>query len=166
MKLFKHKHLLDFSNYPKKSKFFDEANKRKTNCLLEFVGLNSKTYSIKNIDGKETNTEKGVNIATKFNEFKDSLFNKKILKHKMRRIQVKKHKLGTYETNKTSLSCFDDKRPVSKKSIHTQAYVHKDLRKKKNSHGKEEILTYKKDSKDFHKKKRFSRIKKFQNEFS
>ena len=131
MILFKHKHLLDFSNYPKKSKFFDEANKRKTNCLLEFVGLNSKTYSIKNIDGKETNTEKGVNIATKFNEFKDSLFNKKILKHKMRRIQVKKHKLGTYEINKTSLSCFDDKRPVSKNSIHTQAYVHKDLRKKK-----------------------------------
>ena len=131
MKLFKHKHLLDFSNYPKKSKFFDEANKRKTNCLLEFVGLNSKTYSIKNIDGKETNTEKGVNIATKFSEFKDSLFNKKILKHKMRRIQVKKHKLGTYEINKTSLSCFDDKRPVSKNSIHTQAYVHKDLRKKK-----------------------------------
>ena len=131
MILFKHKHLLDFSNYPKKSKFFDEANKRKTYCLLEFVGLNSKTYSIKNIDGKETNTEKGVNIATKFNEFKDSLFNKKILKHKMRRIQVKKHKLGTYEINKTSLSCFDDKRPVSKNSIHTQAYVHKDLRKKK-----------------------------------
>ena len=25
---FKHKHLLDFSNYPKDSKFFDEANKK------------------------------------------------------------------------------------------------------------------------------------------
>ena len=39
---------------------------------------------MKNIDGKETNTAKGVNIATKFNEFKDTLFNKKILRHKMR----------------------------------------------------------------------------------
>ena len=25
---FKHKHLLDFSNYPKDSKFFDETNKK------------------------------------------------------------------------------------------------------------------------------------------
>ena len=33
----------------------------------EFVGLKSKMYSIKNIDGKESNTAKGVNIATEFN---------------------------------------------------------------------------------------------------
>ena len=30
----------------------------------EFVELTSKMYSIKNIDGKESNTLKGVNIAT------------------------------------------------------------------------------------------------------
>ena len=52
----------------------------------EFVRLKPKIYSMKNIDGKETNTAKGVNIATKFNEFKDTLFNKKILRHKMRTI--------------------------------------------------------------------------------
>ena len=69
-------------------------------------------YSMKNIDGKESNTAKGVNIATEFNEFKDTLLNKKVLRHKMRRIQSKKHKLGTYEINKISLSCFDDKRFV------------------------------------------------------
>ena len=63
----------------------------------EFVRLKPKMYSMKNIDGKETNTAKGVNIATKFNEFKDTLFNKKILRHKMRTIQSKKYKLGTYE---------------------------------------------------------------------
>ena len=45
----------------------------------ELVGLKSKMYSIKNIDGKESNTAKGVNIATEFNEFKDTLFNKKVL---------------------------------------------------------------------------------------
>ena len=45
---------------------------------------------MRNIDGKEYNTEKGVNIATKFNEFKDTLFSKKIFRHKMRRIQGKK----------------------------------------------------------------------------
>ena len=38
---------------------------------------------------------KGVNIATEFNEFKDNLFNKKVGRHKMKRIQSKKHKIGT-----------------------------------------------------------------------
>ena len=69
----------------------------------EFVGLKSKLYSMKNIDGKESNTTKGVNIATEFNEFKDTLLNSKIIRHKMRRIQSKKHKIGTYEINTISL---------------------------------------------------------------
>ena len=47
-------------------------------------------YSMKNIDGKESNTAKGVNIATKFNEFKDTFLNKKIIRHTTRRIQRKK----------------------------------------------------------------------------
>ena len=34
-------------------------------------------HSLKNIDGKESNTAKGVNIVTEFNEFKDTLLNKK-----------------------------------------------------------------------------------------
>ena len=66
----------------------------------EFVGLKSKMYSTKNIDGKETDTAKGVNIPTEFNEFKDTYLTKKVLKHKMRRIQGKKHKMGTYKINK------------------------------------------------------------------
>ena len=39
----------------------------------EFVGLKSTMYSIKNIDGKESNTAKWVNIVTEFNEFKDTI---------------------------------------------------------------------------------------------
>ena len=46
-------------------------------------------YSMKNIDGKESNIAKGVNIATEFNEFEGTLFNKKVLRHKMKRIQGK-----------------------------------------------------------------------------
>ena len=61
----------------------------------EFVGLKSKMYPMLSDDGKESNTAKGVNIASEFNEFKDTLFNKKVLRHKMRRIQSKKYKLGT-----------------------------------------------------------------------
>ena len=58
-------------------------------------------YSIKNIDGKESNTAKGVNIVTEFNEFKDTLFNKKIIRHKVKRIQNKKHKIRTYKMEST-----------------------------------------------------------------
>ena len=48
-----------------------------------------------NIDGKESSTAKGVNTATKFNEFKDTLFNKKVFRHKMKIIQSRKHKIET-----------------------------------------------------------------------
>ena len=44
----------------------------------------------------------------------------------MERIQAKGHKIGTYEIDKISLSCFDDKRHVLDNGIHTLAYFHKD----------------------------------------
>ena len=51
-------------------------------------------------------------FATEFDKFEDVLFDKKNIRHKMKRIQSKKHKLGTYEIDKISLSYFDDKRYV------------------------------------------------------
>ena len=44
----------------------------------------------------------------------------------MKRIQAKKHKIGTCETDKILLSCFDDKRFVLDNGIQTLAYFHKD----------------------------------------
>ena len=44
----------------------------------------------------------------------------------MKRIQSKKQKLGTYEIDKISLSCFYDKRYVLDDGIYTFAYFHKD----------------------------------------
>ena len=135
---FKWKDLFDFSNCSKDSIFYDESNEKVIdkmkdeygrNIIDEFIRLKSKMYSIKKIDGSESSTAKGVNIATEFNEFKDVLFNKKIIKHKMKRIQAKKHKIGTYEIDKISLSCFDDKRYVLDDGIHTLAYFHKDSHK-------------------------------------
>ena len=132
---FKWKNLFDFSNYLKDSKLFDERNKKVIGkmkdefggvIVKEFVGLKSKMYSMKKKnDGKECNTAKEVSIATEFNKFKDVLFNKKIIRHKMNIIQSKKHKLGTSEIDKISLSCFDDKRYVLDAEIHTLAYFHK-----------------------------------------
>ena len=122
----------DSLTYELKSKDFYDVNKKvigkmkdesEGKIIGEFVGLKSKMYSMKNIDGKESNTAKGVNIATAFNEFKATLFNKKIIKHKMRRIQGKKHKMGTYKINKISLSCFDDKRLVLRNGIYALAYL-------------------------------------------
>ena len=66
-----------------------------------------------------------VNIATEFNKFKDVLFNEKIIRHKMKRIQSKKHKLGTHEIDKISLSCFDNKRYALDDGVYTLAYFHK-----------------------------------------
>ena len=51
---------------------------------------------------------------------------KKIVRHKMKRIQSKNHKSGTYENDKISLLCFDDKRYVLDNKIHALAYFHKD----------------------------------------
>ena len=105
--------MFDFSNYPKDSKFFDPTKKKvigkmkdvsEGKIIDDFVQLKSKMYSIKNIDSKESklivkNITKGVNIATEFNEFKDTFLNKKVVRHKMKRIQSKKHKIGTCEIN-------------------------------------------------------------------
>ena len=79
-------------------------------------------YSIKKSDGKKYNRAKGVSTATDFDKFKDVLFNKKIIRHKMKIIQSKKHKLGTYEINKIFLSCFDNKRYVLVDEIYTLSY--------------------------------------------
>ena len=77
--------MFDFSNYPKDSKFFGEANEKVIRKMKdefgrvivnEFVGLKRKMYSMKKIDGKECNTTKRVSIATEFKKFKDVLFNK------------------------------------------------------------------------------------------
>ena len=63
----------------------------------------------------------------------------------MKRIQNKKHKPGTYEMNKISLSVFDDKRFVLNDGIHIFAYFDKDI--------DTQMIEIPKDS---HNKKRFS----------
>ena len=124
---FKQKHLFDFSNYPKGSKFFDETNKKVIGKMKdevggvivdEFIGLKSKEYSMKKIDDKELKTAKGVNITTEFNEFKDVLFSKNIIRNL--------DKVGTYEIDKISLSCFVDKRYMLDDGIYMLAYFYKD----------------------------------------
>ena len=79
----------------------------------EFVGLKPNMYSYLVNDNSEHKRVKGVNksaVATiSHNEYKDVLLNQKCLRGMTNRIQSKDHKIGTYEINKISLSCFEDK---------------------------------------------------------
>ena len=90
--------MFDFRNYSKDSNLFGETNKNVIGKIKdqfggvivdEFVGLKSKMYPMKKIDDKECNIAKGVSIATEFKKFQDVLFNEKIIRHQMKRIQVK-----------------------------------------------------------------------------
>ena len=42
-------------------------------------------------------------------EYEDVLLNNKFLRHSMNRIQSKNHRIETYEINRISFSCFDNK---------------------------------------------------------
>ena len=92
--------MFDFSNYPKNSKFFDEANKKVIGKMKDesegkiidgFVGLKPKMWlGLMNL---KTICSTWQYWHIKWEEFK-----------------VKKHKLGTHEIDKKPLSCFDNKR--------------------------------------------------------
>ena len=81
--------------------------------IEKFVGLKPKMYLHLADDNSEHKKAKGVNknvLATiSHNEYKDVLLNKTCLRHSMNRIQSKDHRIETYEINKISLFCFDDK---------------------------------------------------------
>ena len=95
--------------------------------ILKFVGLKSKMYSILDESNNKKSTSKGHNAFIEFEELYNTLFKKKILRHTMRGIKSENHNLGTYETNKRSLTCFDDKQYILKNGINTLAYGHKDI---------------------------------------
>ena len=84
------KSLFVFRDYPLSSKFYDPTNKKvigkmkdefKRKIIAEFVGLNSKMYSLNAVDNEEVKKEKGLNkdVVKKIGhaEFADVLFNKK-----------------------------------------------------------------------------------------
>ena len=130
-------HLFDFSDYPLDSKFFDPVNKNvigkmkyefKGKIISEFVGLKSKMYSLISIDNKEVTKANGVNKKVRHREFVDVLFNKKVIRHNMNRIQSKLHRIGTYDACKISLFCLDDKIYVLDDGVKTLAYFHKDIK--------------------------------------
>ena len=103
----------------------DEFKGKKIN---EFVELKSKMYSLISVDDEEVTKAKGVNKKNKTKNLLMLYLIKKVIRHNMKRIQSKLHKIGTYNVCKISLSCFDDKRNVLDYGVNTLAYFHKDIK--------------------------------------
>ena len=82
-------------------------------AIEEFGGLKPKMYLFLVGDNSEHKKTKDVNknvVATiSHNEYKDHLLNNKRIRHSKNRNRSKDHRIGTYEINKISLPCFDDK---------------------------------------------------------
>ena len=95
--------------------------------LINLIGLKSKMYSLITKNDKELNKAKGVNLKLRHKEYDDVLFNKIVVRHNIKRIQSNLRSIGTYDVNKISLSCFDDKRYILDDGINTLAYFHKDI---------------------------------------
>ena len=92
--------------------FKDEAGGE---IIEEFVGLRSKLYAIKKLNGEEEKQCKGVKrnvIRNKisFNDYKDVLFSGKEVLRTMNVIRSRQHNLSTEQANKIALSANDDKR--------------------------------------------------------
>ena len=135
---FKDKSKFDNSDYPENSPYFNITNKKVIGCfkdeaagvpVVEFVGLRSKMYSYMKDNDKGGKTAKGIkknvieNNLTHEN-YKAVLFNDKQIHHKIKTIRSEKHQLGSFELNKISLSCFDDKRFIHENGITSYAYGH------------------------------------------
>ena len=128
----------DNSDYPESSQYFSKANKKVIGKfkdeaagipITEFVGLRSKMYSYIKDNQKVGKTAKGIkkNIIKnniKHEDYKEVLFNNKQIHHTMKTIRSSKHQLGSYEINKVSLSCFDDKRYIANDGINSFSYGH------------------------------------------
>ena len=126
----------DNSDYPENSPYFDKTNKKVIGKfkdeaagipITEFVGLRSKMYSYIKDNQKVGKTAKGIkkNIIKnniKHEDYKNVLINNKQIHHTMKTIRSMNHQLGSYEINKVSLSCFDDKRYIANDGINSFAY--------------------------------------------
>ena len=132
------KDMFDNSDYPENSPYYCNANKKVIGkfkdeacgvLIVKFIGFKSKMYSYiksneiggKTAEGIKKNVIKN-NI--KHEDYKNVLLNNEQLHHKMKTIRSQKHQLGSYEINKVSLSCFNDKHYIHDNGTSSYAYGH------------------------------------------
>ena len=128
----------DTSDYSKESPFYNAVNKKVIGKfkdesagipITEFVGLRSKMYSYVKDNEQTARTAKGIKKQVikkniKHEDYKEVLFNNKQMHHTMKTIRSNNHQLGSFELNKISLSCFDDKRFIHENGRTSYAYGH------------------------------------------
>ena len=122
----------DNSDYSESSPYFDKTNKKDEAAgipITEFVGLRSKMYSYVKDSQTGGKTAKGIkrNIIRKditHENYKQPLLENKQMCHTMKAIRSQNHELKSYEINKVSLSCFDDKRYIHANGVTSYAYGH------------------------------------------
>ena len=81
------------------------------------------------VNTKNSKTAKGVkdNVIKKYlshSHYLNCLQNNQIMQHKMKTIRSDHHVISSYQINKTSLSCYDDKRYILHDGISSLAYGH------------------------------------------
>ena len=148
--LYNHKDMFDNSDYSKSSKFYFDENKKVIgkfkdeaagNPIGGFAGLKSKMYSyeVELPDGEIKNNKacKGISkdVVKKNIDHEDYLSilqNSTIQNHKMKTIRSDNHVVSSYEINKISLSCYDDKRYILDDGITSYAYGHVNSLQSKN----------------------------------
>ena len=132
------KDMFDNSDYPDNSPYHCNANKKVIGkfkdeacgvLIVEFIGLKSKMYSYVKDDEKGGRTAKGIkkNVIKnniKHKDYKNTLINNEQMHHKMKTIRSQRHQLGSYEINRVSLSCLNDKRYIHDNGISSYAYGH------------------------------------------
>ena len=104
--------------------FKDELGRR---IMKEFCALRAKTYSYLMNDNSEVKKSKGTKKCVikrdlTFENYKDCLFNDKIILKSQQRSKSDHHNVYTEEINKTALNSNDDKRSQTSDRIKTYPY--------------------------------------------
>ena len=85
---------LDFGGYSKDSEYYVSANKKVLGKIKEefngvklfkFVGLKSKMYSLISADDKKVNKAEGINKKLRHEDYVDTFFSKKVVRHNMKK---------------------------------------------------------------------------------
>ena len=100
--------------------------------MTGFVGLRSKSYAYKKLDGFVGKRCKGVKCCVvscdlKYEDFKGCLIDGIIIYKKQRTFKSHGHDISMIETRKLALSRDDDKQIIKKDWISTLARGHRDL---------------------------------------
>ena len=134
---------MDYSNYDPSHPKYTDANKAKLGFFknefgsekkcLRFIGLRAKCYSLKTEDkNKKISSKcvakgvgrKAIENRMNFDQYAQSLEDKKVIRHSFASIRSTKHSVFTVMQSKKALTHFDSKRWIFQCGIHSVSYGH------------------------------------------